>query len=93
MKPEALGLGAAGCQKEDLAPFQALAPATLLTAVSPSPAPAQLLAGSWPGFWWGCSRVVGAGPCAFGGRKLLGQSAVTLETLAFVYFWLLGLVM
>lgn len=37
MKPEALGLGAAGCQKEDLAPFQALAPATLLTLRSPLP--------------------------------------------------------
>lgn len=74
-----------GCQKEDLAPFQALASATLLPLwFAPFLAPSQLLAGPWPGFSGGCSPVVGAGPPAFGGCKLPGQSTVALETLAVV---------
>lgn len=51
VKPEALVSGAAGCQKDHPGSFQAFALAVLLTLWSaPSPAPAQLLAGSRMGF-------------------------------------------
>lgn len=66
MKPEALVLRDDGCQKEYLAPFQALALVVLLTLWSvPSPVPTQLLAGFWLDFWGSCSPEVALGLCAF----------------------------
>lgn len=84
MKPEALASGLPAARRKISAPFQVLIPATLLTlCTAPSPAPAQLLAGSWTAFGGGLERL-GAGPRAFGGCKLLEQSVVADETLALV---------
>lgn len=81
--PKALVLGAAGCRKKDLVPFQALFQASdsvICPFPGTSPAACWVLAGIFGAF----SPVGGAGPRAFGGQKLLDQSAMALEILTLV---------